>query len=571
MIKLSDQQLNVVEADFSPMAVTACAGSGKTATAVRRLVEMRGRLKDRHGIIALLSFSNVAVDTFNRDYLALTRSSKIAHSSYGVEIDTVDGFITTNVLRPHGYLAMGCGGCPYLVDGREPFLKGFSVWDGTRPQPTAGIRVGIAGGQFRFEVGRNTKLNEGEATKAIHKLGQVGAYTHALARYWVLKVLKEHPFVLKALVRRYPHVLVDEAQDIGTEHEAILRLMVGGGSQLSLIGDTNQGIYEFSGADGSFLAGYEKSAGVTGKRLATNFRSVPAIVSIANALSRQNDKADRTAPTTMSGAYFMPYKQAEKDKTLANFVSMLTKAGIDPSNAAVLCRSSEWAGEWNGGVEAQGQGVVKAFAEAAIQRDKLGRFDEAFKHGCAAIVGLLNHKHRDLVSQLLRPANDGALQGARRRLWQFIKDSGVGIPSATLIADTEWHPLLVTRAKAFIEELAKEFGMEPGDNLGNKLAKRDLLNRALIEVPDLAASKLPDLRVSTVHKVKGESIQGVMYVCNKKHVQELIAGTGTEVGRIGYVALTRARDLFVLAVPHNSISELEPTLTAIGFQKIALG
>jgi putative ATP-dependent endonuclease of OLD family len=73
-------------------------------------------------------------------------------------------------------------------------------------------------------------------------------YTHASARYWVLRTLKEEPFVLRALVRRYPHILVDEAQDIGPEHEAILELMVGAGSQLSLIGDSNQGMVLCEGA-----------------------------------------------------------------------------------------------------------------------------------------------------------------------------------------------------------------------------------------------------------------------------------------------------------------------------------
>ena len=72
------------------------------------------------------------------------------------------------------------------------------------------------------------------------KLAAVGAYTHSAGRYWVLRVLREEPFVLRALARRYPHVLVDEAQDIGPEHQAILELLIGAGSQVSLIGDPHQ-------------------------------------------------------------------------------------------------------------------------------------------------------------------------------------------------------------------------------------------------------------------------------------------------------------------------------------------
>jgi hypothetical protein len=47
----------------------------------------------------------------------------------------------------------------------------------------------------------------------------------------------------------------------------------------------------------------------------------------------------------------------------------------------------------------------------------------------------------------------------------------------------------------------------------------------------------------------------------------MLDGTGTEVGRIGYVAVTRARNLFVLAVPENCINDFELELVACGFQK----
>ena len=72
------------------------------------------------------------------------------------------------------------------------------------------------------------------------------------------------------------------------------------------------------------------------------------------------------------------------------------------------------------------------------------------------------------------------------------------------------------------------------------------------------------LRTSTVHRVKGESLESVLYVAKKPHVRALLAGTGTEDGRIGYVALTRAKDLFVLAVPENCLKDFEPALQAAG-------
>ena len=68
MAQPSDEQLQVIGAPIAPMSVVACAGSGKTFTAVRRLAQMRRQLGDNRGRVALLSFSNVAVDTFRREY-----------------------------------------------------------------------------------------------------------------------------------------------------------------------------------------------------------------------------------------------------------------------------------------------------------------------------------------------------------------------------------------------------------------------------------------------------------------------------------------------------------------------
>ena len=100
-----------------------------------------------------------------------------------------------------------------------------------------------------------------------------------------------------------------------------------------------------------------------------------------------------------------------------------------------------------------------------------------------------------------------------------------------------------------------------------KLAKRNILNRPLIRSAGLGIEDAPRFRVSTVHKVKGESIGGVLYICNRSHLDELLGGTGTEVGKIGYVALTRARDLFVLGVPAANLKEFAPKLDALGFTK----
>ncbi|WP_260434497.1 UvrD-helicase domain-containing protein [Burkholderia sp. Bp9090] len=122
MSKLTPDQQEVVDAPMEALCVIACAGSGKTKTAVHRLVQMRRNLGEARGRVALLSFSNVAVDTFRKTYDDLTSNLPSSAGRSRVDIDTLDGFITTNIIRPHGHRTMRSTRAAFLVTGGESFL-----------------------------------------------------------------------------------------------------------------------------------------------------------------------------------------------------------------------------------------------------------------------------------------------------------------------------------------------------------------------------------------------------------------------------------------------------------------
>jgi superfamily I DNA/RNA helicase len=568
MTSLSQEQDTIVALPLRPIAVTACAGSGKTRTAVRRLAAMREHYENERSLIALLSFSNVAVDTFRREYAATLSSCPSTRRQRAVEIDTMDGFITANILRPHGHRVMRSNCTPFLVEGREPFLKAFTVFDGKKSQPTVNLDISLQHGAWAYTVGRQAQVVDSlRAEPAIAKLGASGAYTHSSARYWVLRTLKEQPAMLAALARRYPHILVDEAQDIGPEHQAILELLIEQGSQVSLIGDPHQAIYEFARADGTFLANYSGRTEVTSHRLSVNYRSVPSILAVANRLTDRNDSADRPAEQGRHGAFYMPYDPEDRGPALVTFQSMLSAFGINPKDGMVLCRSRKLSSEWGGEQDGQGVGVVRSFAEAAIKRDRERELAQAFSKASFGIIGLLASEHGGLASQLSRGAGSD-ISGLRRAIWTFVRDSETGLPCSTLLADSEWHPLLRKRLEKLLKELDAKFGLKSGQNVGHKLAKKYLENRPLAETSNFAQTGVTDVSVSTVHKVKGASINAVLYVAEKGHVLAMLDGTASEVGRIGYVALTRARDLFVLGIPKTCLSEFEEDLQVKGFQRV---
>jgi hypothetical protein len=84
----------------------------------------------------------------------------------------------------------------------------------------------------------------------------------------------------------------------------------------------------------------------------------------------------------------------------------------------------------------------------------------------------------------------------------------------------------------------------------------------------LAAGSRVNLRIHTFHKVKGETLDAVLWLAEKDHAEALLAGTDSDLGRIGYVAVTRNRNLIWLGVPSAALDILRPSLLSRGFKEV---
>lgn len=565
------EQQAVINAPLVPLAVIACAGSGKTATAIHRLVAMRRQLGENRGRVALLSFSNVAVETFRQGYRAQATQLPDGVGRSRVDIDTLDSFFATHVLRPHGHRTMRATRAPYLVLGSEPFLSAFNCPAAAFPISITDVKVDFENGQpVFFYIARNgvNQALDNRANVQVNRLGTHGAYTHELGRYWCYRTLVEQPAILRALTRRYPHIVVDESQDIGSMHQAILELLIREGSQVSLIGDPNQGIYEFTGADGSLLRTYHERVGVSEFALTRNYRSLPSIQNVANHLSRRDDEADRQDEPSPKGAYFIGYRDAQIPQLIDAFRAQLQEIGASPERAVIICRSTSLVRKVSGADEPVGSGVVKDFAEAALLRDMSHRHLDAFKAVARGIIPLLRNPAQGLLAKLCHPAHDPEIRELRRRLWSFTRDAQTGLPSSDLAAKGEWHRLLLQNVGQLLDGIQQDINLLPVDTLSQRITRRDLPDRPLNAGFDLAAQQGPNIRIDSVHQVKGESIDAVLYVGSKPHIRGLLDGVQSEVGRIGYVAVTRAKDLLWLAVPAASMTEFREELTAAGFVEV---
>lgn len=544
-----EDQNAVVGAPLVDMSVVAGAGSGKTKTAIGRVLATLERIPT-HCKVALLSFSNVAVNTFRQGLGAQKADTG------RVTVATFDSFFTQYVLLPYAASVMQSAEKPYLVLGEEPFLAAFSILHGGRTHPISDLKIhmGAQGPQALFG---NQQIPWHIAEAAIVRLGRTGAYTYDTGRYWTYRTLLALPFLVQLLVCRYPQMLIDEAQDIGSMDWAVLGILRANGIQVAMIGDPAQAIFGFNGGDGAYLRSYIQMQEVQHFSLRTNFRSVPAIVACANSLTGRNDAAARMALPTHSGAFIVPYDPADPRQVLNHFQGVLHPLGYAADEIAVICRANALVAHVRGGTLNRGAGLVKKFVKAVDHR-LANEYHLAYKE-CVGVIGALLDPLMPRFREFVDEPNTALSRAVKSRIWLFTCDHDNGLPHSQLNARSVWKPLLVRNLRILIGDLAA-LGFTFGD-ISQKITTRDLEDSPLVE-PRHA------VRVETVHQVKGESIGAVLYIASEQHAASLLGGAVTENGRIGYVALTRARDVFWLAVPANSYAQLLPRAAAVGIRPL---
>ena len=104
-----------------------------------------------------------------------------------------------------------------------------------------------------------------------------------------VRLLKEHPDVLSYYQDRFRYIHVDEYQDTNTAQFELIRLLAGGYGNLCVVGDDDQSIYKFRGANIRNILDFETNyPDATVIRLEQNYRSTQPILNVANAVIAHN-------------------------------------------------------------------------------------------------------------------------------------------------------------------------------------------------------------------------------------------------------------------------------------------
>jgi DNA helicase-2/ATP-dependent DNA helicase PcrA len=138
----------------------------------------------------------------------------------------------------------------------------------------------------------------------------------------VVRLFREHPAVLARYRERFQYLMVDEYQDTNVAQYRLLRLLADGHRNICVVGDDDQSIYAWRGADLTNILGFEKDfPGAAVIKLERNYRSSGRILAVANALIRHNrQRTDKVLRAVAEDGPCIDYIRCEDEEDEARMV-----------------------------------------------------------------------------------------------------------------------------------------------------------------------------------------------------------------------------------------------------------
>ncbi len=164
---------------------------------------------------------------------------------------------------------------------------------------------------------------------------------------FVIKILMENPDVLEYYSEKFKYVLVDEYQDTNKAQFTLVTLLASKYGNITVVGDNDQGIYSFRGADISNILNFEKDfPGTEIIKLEQNYRCTGSILDAANAVIKNNEtKYEKVLWTKNEKGELPEVFRSEDEYGEANFVvqkivSLKSTEYYKNSDFAILYRTN---------------------------------------------------------------------------------------------------------------------------------------------------------------------------------------------------------------------------------------
>lgn len=356
---LNDPQKEAVEKTEGPLLVLAGAGSGKTRVITHRIVNLIQKGVAPHNILAVTFTNKAATQMRERvfDLIEKYPNTAFAHIDSKPTVTTFHA-LGVRILREH-----------HDVIGLQ---RHFTIYD--RSDSVRAIKKALEiGGHDAKQFEPRTMLSmisraKGDALSRVQYMENASSYPERVAaEVWehyekimreehsldfddlllkTLRLIQTNPVILEVLCNRYKYIHVDEYQDTNKVQFEIVKLLAGEKQNICVVGDVDQNIYSWRGADIKNVLQFEQNfPGAQTIFLEENYRSTKTIIAASNEIIAKNKmRIPKTVFTSNQEGEKITLYASLTGADEAEYVVMTVKAliaeGASPSSVAILYRTN---------------------------------------------------------------------------------------------------------------------------------------------------------------------------------------------------------------------------------------
>lgn len=559
---LTEEQRVFLESD-GLVTLKACPGSGKTFVVSEKIKKLLSGWNQFHCGVAALSFTNVASEEI------LQRINNGQPLAYPHFVGTLDSFLNEYIALPFGHLLLENRKRPTIDIG---FSRNITIrW---RSECHKGCCDTLYQFHYKWHNQHLYLMHGKNFVQCVRKTINGTPYMLPCESYknilWkkgiinqqdipaiVLGLFEFYPNIASAIAKRFPIILLDEAQDTSEEQMQVLDKLIAIGIKCYLVGDSDQAIYDWRNASSkSFLDKCSDSLW-TPLELSANFRSSQMICDAISLFSCSQTKmvAEGLEKECTIKPLLLLY---DKEQTSYNelkdfFKTKCAEKGItlSKSNIAILTRKNHRkviSNLWK-------STICNNFADASIELS-MGHRIKAIEKCQKAMFELIIDNPLQL--------NDSDILNKRQQLysdkkWLELTGKFLSILPNISLGIQEWLKILIEQIESHLVEWSITKRSECDLTLKNMIKTRDN------DYPDFKQWPLRNFYSqlsfdnecleSTVHGVKGCTFDATMLVIESTLGSTLTTGLITkgnlndENMRIAYVAMSRPRKFLCIALP----------------------
>ena len=356
---LNSAQKKAVTCIDGPLLVLAGAGAGKTRVITHRIVHLIETGISPQNILAVTFTNKAAKEMDERVMDLLRRQELITASAFGTR-PTIATFHSLGVSLLRQYRE------------RLGLKRQFIIFD--RADSRAAIKQALTEAGYdpkQFEPSRILSLisrAKGEAMSlSVYQSGADSHLKQVAAKTWLyyenilkandaldfddllthtLSMLTSHNEIGDEVKNRFTHIHVDEYQDTNKVQYEIIRFLASETMNICVVGDIDQNIYSWRGADIKNVLQFEKHfPGAETVILEENYRSTKTIIAASNeVISKNNNRIEKTVFTNNQVGSPISVYIAKDERDEAEYIALeagrLIKSGVAPEAIAVLFRTN---------------------------------------------------------------------------------------------------------------------------------------------------------------------------------------------------------------------------------------